>query len=158
MCPVCRGDVLQPLLRRHREGASHEGGGRPGRAVWSGLRPLRRALQSAEPLQGPSCVGPPRPDRPRPLQGAHAGEAGLVWGEHLSWEPLQLKLCSVQREDGFLRALCARRAACPRLPPAPQPSDGGGTWLLQLWPSLGRRGSRVSVVSGALSLPCSRMH
>ncbi|XP_051469875.1 protein MTO1 homolog, mitochondrial isoform X2 [Apus apus] len=66
------GDVLQPLLRRHREGASHARGGRPGRAVRPRLRPLRRALQSAEPLQGPGRLGPPRPDRPRPLQGEHA--------------------------------------------------------------------------------------
>ncbi|XP_030091706.2 protein MTO1 homolog, mitochondrial isoform X1 [Serinus canaria] len=67
-----RGNVLQPVLRRHREGAPHAGGGRPGRAVRPRVRPLRRSLQGAEPLQGPGRVGPPRADRPRPLQGEHA--------------------------------------------------------------------------------------
>lgn len=73
---LARGDVLQPLLRWHREGSPHERGGRPGRAVWPRLRPFRGALQSAEPRQGPGGVGPPRPDRPAPLQGEHAGESG----------------------------------------------------------------------------------
>lgn len=69
-----RGNVLQPVLRRHREGAPHAGGGRSGRAVRPRVRPLRRSLQGAEPLQGPGRVGPPRADRPRPLQGEHAGQ------------------------------------------------------------------------------------
>jgi len=72
-CASRRRDVVQPFLRRHREGAPHAGGGRPGRAVRADLRRRRRALQSAEPQQRPGRVGAARADRPAAVPGRRAG-------------------------------------------------------------------------------------